>query len=476
MKQLFTILFLATAAVLDAKPLPNIIVILTDDMGYGDPGCYNPESKIPTPHIDRLAAEGLRFTDAHAPGPLCHVSRYGLLTGRYPFRKPIQWKNNAVIDEGRMTIASLLQGAGYQTAMVGKWHLGFFEDEKFEGPLRGGPADRGFHTYFGIRASTDIPPYFYIQDRMAIQPPSLHIEANSTEGWSPIQGEFWRAGGIAPDLKLEEVTPRFTEEAIQVIHSHADAEAEEPLFLYLAYPSPHTPWLPTGEFVGKTEVGLYGDFMHMVDHEIGRVLTALDESKLAEDTLVIFTVDNGPVWYPEDTERFGHDSCGGLRGMKADAWEGGHRMPFLARWPGTIDPARVTEQTICFTDLFATFAELTGQSIPEDQAPDSESFLSVLSGTQPEDEPVRNTPIVLQAGRQHMMIRAGDWKYISGPESGGFTKVDKQLVETLPKEQLYNLRDDLAETNNLVAQYPEKVAELKNQLQVIRETDSHPLR
>lgn len=194
--------------------LPNVVIILVDDMGYGDPGCFNPQSKIPTPNIDALARDGMRFTDAHAPGAVCHPSRYGLLTGCYPFRTDVSvWPRSSVIDRGQMTIASLLKSRGYRTAMVGKWHLGF--DEKgYDKPLRGGPVDRGFDSFFGIRASTDIPPYFFIRDDRAVAPPTGHIEASHGEGWSPVQEAFWRAGGIASDLKLEDVLPRFTEEAI----------------------------------------------------------------------------------------------------------------------------------------------------------------------------------------------------------------------------------------------------------------------
>lgn len=449
---------------------PNVVIILTDDMGYGDVGCYNSESKIPTPHIDSLAGQGMRFTDAHAPGPLCHVSRYGLMTGRYPFRKKIQWKNNAVIDEGRMTIASLLQGAGYDTSMVGKWHLGFFEDEKFEGPLRGGPADRGFDTYFGIRASTDIPPYFYIRGTKAVMPPSDYIEANNTPGWTNIQGEFWREGGIAQDLKLEEVMPRFTEEAVSLIRDHGAGDSEKPLMLYLAYPAPHTPWLPSEEFLGKSGAGIYGDFVHMVDHQIGQVVDAIDKAGMTEDTLLIFTADNGPVWYDEDVENFDHDSSGGLRGMKADAWENGHRMPFIVRWPGKVKAGSVSDATICFTDIFKTLADITDSVVPEGQAPDSDSFLAVLDGSQKEGDPVRG-PIALQAGRGHFMIRSGDWKLITGPESGGFSKMDKAAVRELPRQQLYNLRDDIGETNNLQAEFPGKVKELEAALALIRNAE-----
>jgi len=453
-----------TSPLVMAAETPHVVVILVDDMGYGDPGCFNPDSKIPTPHIDRLAEEGLRFTDAHAPGPLCHVSRYGLMTGRYPFRKEIRWKNNAVIDEERLTLPAMLRGQGYRTAMVGKWHLGFFEDEKFEGPLRGGPADRGFQSSFGMRASTDIPPYFYIRGTRAVMPPTGYIEANATEGWSPIQGEFWRAGGISPDLVLEEVTPRFTEEAISVIRDHAARESREPLFLYLAYPGPHTPWLPLGEFVGSTEVGLYGDFMHMIDAEIGKVLDVLEDAKMDDDTLVVFTSDNGPVWYDVDVEKFRHDSAGGLRGMKADAWEGGHRMPFILRWPAGMKGGGTTDRTICFTDLFATLGELTGAEIPTGQAPDSVSFLPTMRGE--EAEPRK--PIVMAAGRQHFIVRSGDWKLITGPGSGGFSRIPEKELKSLPPVQLYNLREDLGETTNLQARYPDKVEELKQVLAEIR--------
>ncbi|RMG38031.1 MAG: arylsulfatase, partial [Planctomycetota bacterium] len=250
-------------------PRPHVVLILVDDMGYGDPRCFNPQSKIPTPNIDRLAREGIRFTDAHAPGPLCHVSRYGLLTGTYPFRARVgQWAQRPVIEADQETIATLARRAGYATAMVGKWHLGLHE-HGYDRPLRGGPVDRGFDSFFGIRASTDIPPYFYIRNDRAVQPPTGRIEENHTPGWSPIQGAFWRAGGIAPDFKHEEVLPRFTDEAIAVIRQHAAGtqSGRQPLFLYLAYPAPHTPWLPDQRFRGSSGAGLYGDFAAMVDAE-----------------------------------------------------------------------------------------------------------------------------------------------------------------------------------------------------------------
>lgn len=451
---------------------PNIVVILVDDMGYGDPGCFNSKSKIPTPHINSLARDGMRFTDAHAPGPLCHMSRYGLLTGRYPFRTNVNlWRKQPLIEEGQMTIASLAKSQGYRTAMVGKWHVGFKEDG-YDKPLPGGPVDRGFDSYFGIRASTDIPPYFYIRDNKAVAPPTNHIEANASEGWSPIQGAFWRAGGIAPNLALKDVLPRFTNEAVQVIEKHAADEnggkAKKPLMLYLAYPAPHTPWLPDKEFAGVSGAGMYGDFLMMVDDQIGRVLASLKKSGMNDDTLVIFSSDNGPVWYESDVEKYDHDSSGGLRGMKADAWEAGHRMPFIARWPKQVKAGTTSKQLVCFTDLLATFADITGAKLPHDAGPDSFSFLPALTGKKLTGSSLR-TQIAMKPGSAKIMtFRSGDWKLITGLGSGGFSKPKSVKAEAgAPNGQLYNLANDLGETTNLYAEHPEIVARLTAEMNKI---------
>jgi len=463
----------AFTACTSSDQLPNVVIILVDDMGYGDPGCYNSASKIPTPHIDQLASEGMRFTDAHAAGALCHPSRYGLMTGQYPFRTDVSvWRKKPTIKENQITVASLLRSRGYHTAMVGKWHLGFLENG-YENPLPGGPVDRGFDSFFGIRASTDIPPYFYIRDDQAVAPPTDHIDAESSEGWSPIQGSFWRAGGIAPGLELKDVLPRFTEEAIEVITDHTDNDVhkEKPLMLYLAYPAPHTPWLPSPEFEGKSAAGMYGDFLMMVDAQIGMVLGALDEAGMSENTLLVFSSDNGPVWYDIDAKRFGHDSSGGLRGMKADAWEAGHRMPFIVRWPGRVRPGSVSDQTICFTDLMATCAAVTNRDLPENAGPDSYSFLPVLIGEQPNEQPIR-PPIVMQSGNGSMLIRSGDWKLINQLGSGGFS--EPKHIEPGPGDpegQLYNLAKDPGETNNIYSEYPDIVARLKLEMKQIVENN-----
>ncbi len=442
----------------DGKTLPNILVILVDDMGYGDLKSFNPDSKIPTPNLEKLAREGMRFTDAHAPGPLCHLSRYGLMTGRYPFRANTgAWRTKASIKKGQTTIASLLRGKGYRTAMVGKWHLGF-DENGYDKPLPGGPVDVGFETFFGIRASTDIPPYFYIRGNRAVSEPSARIASNYSDGWSRIQGAFWRAGGISPGLRLKDVLPLFTEEAVKVIQTH-EVTAAKPLFLYLAYPAPHTPWLPSEKFKGTSGAGMYGDFTAMVDDEIGRILQALELRNLTANTLVIFTSDNGPVWYEDDVRRFAHEASGGLRGMKADAWEGGHRMPFLLRWPGVVEGGQATSHLVCFTDLLATFSEITSSPLPDDQSFDSESFLSILRDPLSPHPP--RGPIVMQAGSGAMMIRDGDWKLIDQLGSGGFS-APKRLKPGPgdPEGQLYNLAADPSEKSNLWDKHPEIVRKL----------------
>jgi len=457
---MLALLMAATASPALAAGPPHIVVILVDDMGYGDLRSYNPQSKIPTPHIDRLAAEGMRFTDAHAPGPLCHPSRYGLMTGRYPFRTDVSlWPTRPLIDEGQVTLPSMLRGAGYATAMVGKWHLGFAEDG-YDKPLRGGPVDRGFDSFFGLRASTDIPPYFYIRGDRAVMPPTGHIDA----GASPIQGAFWREGGIAPDLKLGDVLPRLTDEAISVIEKRRGAE--KPLMLYLAYTAPHTPWLPSPAFRGKSGAGEYGDFLMMVDHEIGRVLAALESARMLDNTLLVFASDNGPVWYPADVARFGHDSAGGLRGMKADAWEAGHRMPFIVRWPGTVRAGSVCDQTMSFTDVLATMANVVGKNLPAGAGPDSFSILPALKGGT-----FQRAPVVMQSGSSGLMtIRSGRWKLIEGLGSGGFSQPSRITPGAGdPAGQLYDLAADLAETTNRFAAEPDVVERLRAEMRRIVE-------
>ncbi|MBC8354680.1 MAG: arylsulfatase [Planctomycetes bacterium] len=447
-------------AEIDSDLYPNIVVIMADDMGFGDPGCNNSESKIETPNINRIANEGLRFTDAHSPASWCTPTRYGLLTGRYPFRTSLGWRHRPVIEENRLTLPAMLSAHGYRTAMVGKWHLGFTVEDLAE-VHQGGPVDRGFSSWFGIPASLDIPPYYYIEGKRAVAPPTDSIGDMNTKGWSPIQGEFWRAGGLAPGFKHVDVLPTLTARAEKEILAHGKSNADKPLFLYLALPAPHTPWVPTKEFAGRSKVPLYGDFVMQVDATVGRVLAALDEAKMTEDTLVVFTSDNGPVWYEEDEVKYGHRATSIYRGMKGDAWEGGHRMPFVVRWPARINAGRVTNQLACHTDLFSTCASIVGHDLPEDAAEDSIDLSGVLTGEADESKRLRETLIVNSTGA-FLTVRSGSWKLIPFRGSGGFSKprVIRDVPRGEPKGQLYDLAADPAETKNLYDEHPEIVKEL----------------
>jgi len=444
----------------ETKARPNIILIMLDDMGYGDAGCYNPESKIPTPNIDRLAKQGMRFTDAHAPGALCVPSRFGFLTGRYPSRH-----KGYNIKSGTETIASVLKRHSYRTAMVGKWHNGFENINGWKGKLDGGPCGSGFEYFFGIPHSLDIQPYLYIENNHVIQAPTGNTvrgkEATAgiydSTNWNRIQGAFWRSGKIAPDFKHSEVLGKFTSKAISYIDNHGNTQSKKPFFLYLAYAGPHTPWLPSAEFKGKSKAGLYGDFLMEIDHEIGKVMEALKQAGFKEDPLIMLSSDNGPVWYPQNVKKYGHSSVGPLRGMKADAFEGGHRMPFIASWPGKIPANSVCTDTICLTDIMRTLASVIGEELPEGVGVDSYDILPLLLGEK--KEAVRDITIHKS---KFLAIRKGKYKYLDGKDSGGFSK--EKVSPGAPPGQLYDLENDLGETENLYSKHPEIVKSMKEQL------------
>jgi len=463
----------ATALAAEQPRRPNILIVLADDLGYGDPGCYNPASKIPTPNIDRLAREGMRFTNAHAPASVCVPTRYGLLTGRYPFRTSLNWGRRAVIAEDRLTLPAMLAEAGYATACVGKWHLGFDggPDYDYTEPLRGGPVDRGFDAYFGIPHSLDIQPYYYIRGNRAVEPPTDTVKASSSPDWSPIQGKFWRAGRIAPGFEHEEVLPRLGQESIAWLEQHGRSKPDEPFFLYVALASPHTPWLPDEQFRGQSGAGLYGDFVMHTDHVVGRILDTLDRLELADDTLVFFTSDNGPIWYERDIERFdGHRSTLDLRGMKGDAWEGGLRMPFLARWPGRVPAGSISDGMINHTDFLATLAALIDYKLPGEAGEDSVNFLPALAG-KPLDKPVREH-MITTSSRGVISLYRGPWKLIPQLGSGGFISKPSKIEPAPggPQGQLYNLERDRGERNNLWSEKPELVGELTALLQTLKES------
>ncbi|WP_201750073.1 sulfatase family protein [Tautonia marina] len=449
---------------------PHIVLILLDDLGFGDLGCNNPDAKTVTPRIDSFASEGLRFTDAHAPGSVCVPSRYGLLTGRDPWRASLDWQREAIIDADRLTLPSLLQDAGYTTAMVGKWHQGFDGgiDFAYDQPLTGGPVDRGFDTFFGMHASLDIPPYFYINGSSVVAAPTLTIDDHfSPAPWSRIQGAFWRAGPIAPGFVMEQVLPRFTDEAIASLDRFATDHPDDPSFLYLALTAPHTPWLPDDRFLDLGEAELYGAFVAHVDLEVGRVLDALDRLGRRDETLVILASDNGPVWDPKDIDRTGHRATGPFRGMKGDAWEGGHRVPFLVRWPGQTPEGTITDALLSFTDLLATFAAIVGRDLPDDAGEDSFNLLPIWRG-QPLDRPIRET-LVTQSSSGVLAVRRGPWKLIPTLGSAGFS-LPRRLdpAPDGPTGQLYHLATDPSEQHNRFADHPEIVAELTSLLDHLR--------
>ncbi len=449
--------------------LPNIVFILADDMGYGDLGCYNSDSKIPTPHIDKLAKSGIRFTNAHAPAAWCVPSRYGLLTGQYPGRLDNYNVRKSLIKEGQETIASLLQRNGYTTACVGKWHLGFDEvdwaDPSHIKTMKGGPVERGFDYFFGMHASLDIQPYFYIENGAAVQSPTETIEAGFSPGaTSEVSGGFYRKGAISPDFKHSQVLDKFLEKALGFIDRHQKNTPETPFFLYLPLTAPHTPWLPKVEFVGKSEAGEYGDFTMQVDAWVGQVSAYLKENNLQKNTIVIFTSDNGPVWFDEDVAKFNHRSTGVFRGRKMDAWEGGSRMPFIVSGPSRFQSGIETSRMIGFTDMMATLADLTGDNTFNEEQYDSRSFLSELTGQSRQS--IRNEWVV-----EKKAYLRDNWKYIKGNGMGRLLikygpNKESIVIEDIPGE-LYNLAEDPSEQNNLYDTHPEIVKAMDDRLHQI---------
>jgi len=449
--------------------LPNIIYILADDMGYGDVSALNDESKIQTPNIDRLANEGMRFTDAHSGSAVCTPTRYGILTGRYCWRSRLKkgvlgGYSEPLIEDGRMTVATLLKQSGYNTACVGKWHLGMDmpttdgktpgpENTDWKGTIKNGPTAKGFDYFFGISASLDMDPYVYIENDRLTAVPDRIVE----ESASPA---FWREGPIAPDFEFIEVLPTLTDKATDYI----DQQAKEgnPFFLYFPLPAPHTPIVPTPKFQGKSGLNPYADFVIQTDHTVGRILKALDRNKLTDNTLVIFTTDNGcspQAKFPE-LEAQGHFPSYVFRGHKADIFEGGHRIPFVVRWPLRIKPAGKSDETICLTDLMATCAAIAGKKLGPDAGEDSYNLLPAMLGEKSK-KPIREAT-VHHSINGSFSIRQGKWKLELCPGSGGWSdpKPKKAKSMGLPSVQLYDLENDIGEKTNVQDKHPEIVKQL----------------
>ncbi len=457
---------------------PNIVLILADDLGYGDVQCNNPErGKIPTPKIDRLAAQGMRFTDAHTSSGVCSPTRYALLTGRYHWRSRLQagivkYLGEPLIAPDRLTIAGLLRQHGYRTAAIGKWHLGWdwsiAPDQRalfaparaakltdahraawkdvYARPIGGGPTTRGFDEYFG----TDVPnwpPYCFIENDRTAGTPSEFLPAALLE-----KNLASLPGPALPGWKLEDILPALADRACKFIER--PAHRTQPFFLYLPLTSPHTPIAVSPEWRGRSGLNDYADFVMETDAVVGRVLASLEKSGAAEKTLVVFTSDNGCAPYigAKELEAKGHFPSGPLRGYKADAWEGGHRVPFLVRWPGEVKAGSRCDQLVQQTDLMATFAELLGTKLPAAAGEDSVSLLRLLRGA---DVPVREYAIS-HASSGLPSLRKGSWKIIFGEGGGGYGP----KPGAARAGQLYDLASDPGETKNLWEEKPALVAEL----------------
>jgi arylsulfatase A len=478
---------------------PNVVLLYADDMGVGDVAAANPESKIATPHLDRLVREGTRFTNAHSSSGICTPSRYALLHGRYHWRKfhgIVNAFDRPVLDPARTTLAELLRSQGYRTACIGKWHLGWDWDairrpgaeprpdgkQKIFGPeafdwsqrIPGGPLDHGFDSYFGDDVP-NFPPYAWFEDDRVVTPPTVNLALTG----QPAEGNWEaRLGPSVAGWDFHAVMPRLTQRAVEWIGRQ---DRETPFFLYFPFTSPHAPIVPAAGFAGRSPAGGYGDFVMQTDAAVGAVLDALEARGLLDDTLVIFTADNGPEAYAyERVRRHGHRSMGPLRGVKRDLWEGGHRVPFLVRWPGRVPAGRAEDGLLSQIDLFATIAGFVGAPIPTDGGPsasceDSVDQQAVFMGAGPS---ARDT-LVHNTNPGGYAIRHGDWVLVD-LKSGGVTGVPKwydeangYAAQTLPGE-LYDLRVDPGQHRNRYADEPDRVADLQQRLRAIRDGTGRP--
>ncbi|MCD6361703.1 MAG: arylsulfatase [Armatimonadetes bacterium] len=452
---------------------PNIVFIMADDMGYGDPGCYGAE-KIPTPNMDRLAAEGMRFMDAHSSSAVCTPSRYSVMTGRYCWRTRLQsgvmWGySEPLIEPDRLTVAEMLRGCGYATGAFGKWHLGLgwhrtgaIENDREEDgsnidhtvPLTDSPIHHGFDTYWGIAASLDMPPYCFIEDDHTVGIPSVEKEP-----YNPQQ----RKGLMAPDWRDDLVDVTFAEKACEFIDRCRAEDPQRPFFVYLPASAPHRPCVPPDFMKGVSQAGPRGDMVAVYDWVVGQVMETLDRHGIADDTLLIVTSDNGARATCFDGNDYGHRSCGDLRGQKADIWDGGHREPFLVRWPGVVPAGTVCHETVGLMDLMATAADIVGCDLPADAAEDSVSILPALRGEEL-DRSIREAT-VHHSLTGMFALRQGPWKMIRGLGSGGFSEPRKLEPEPGgPEGQLYNLETDPQETTNLWQDEPAVVERLSKLL------------
>lgn len=497
----FCAVLLAVACVLSvasrgfaAEPSrPNVLVLYADDLGFGDLGCYNPESKIPTPNLDRLASEGMRFTDGHSSSGICTPSRYALLTGRHHWRDfhgIVGAMGKSVFKPERLTMPEMLRAKGYKTAAIGKWHLGWDWEairkpdakpigegrRKFFGPdaydwnkqIPDGPLAHGFDSYFGDTV-INFPPYCWIEnDRVQRAPDTVMDSAK----WKPIKEGNWecRPGPMASDWDPYENIPTTTARGVEFIK--AQKESEQPFFLYFAFPSPHAPIIPNDQFDGKSAAGPYGDFVVETDDACGQLLQALKDSGQADNTVVIFSADNGPERYAYARDKkYDHWSAKPFRGLKRDIYEGGHHVPFVVKWPGVTRAGEVSQALVSQVDIMATLAEKLQFELPETAAEDSHSLVPILAG---ESSSVRSSH-VHNTYKGGYAIRSGKWLLIDA-KHGYVSARNKEweVKHEYPKDddapvELYDLTVDIGQRNNVAADYPDQVATMRSLLNTIRE-------
>lgn len=465
---------------------PNIIYILTDDLGYGDIRGLNPNSKIPTPNLDRMVEEGVHFTDAHSNSSVSTPTRYGILTGRYAFRSNLKKGvlysySPPLIEPTRVTIASFLSENGYNTACIGKWHLGlnWFINKKsdidtiphnsflpigeekvdFTKQVKGGPDELGFNYSYILPASLDMSPYCYIRNGFVVNPPTAYTAEKNQEVEG--RGVFWRAGRMSENFDFYNALPDFVDTACTYIRNNAHQEA--PFFMYLALPSPHTPWVPQKNYEGKSGAGRYGDYVFMTDDLIGRILKTIKSENMEENTIIIVTSDNASDWRPSDIDEWNHRANYIFKGRKADIYEGGHRIPFIAQWKGVIPAGHKSGQIMCTTDLIGTIAGMLRINMPEKGAEDSYNLWPAFIGN-PKKE-IRNA-IIHHSYEGFFSIRQGKWKFTPHLGSGGFTdpvSIPSPINSSVGT--LYDLKTDPQEKNNLFEKQPEIVSKLNSLLE-----------
>lgn len=483
---------------------PNIVFIFADDMGYGDISGLNPYARTQTPAIDKLIGKGITFTEAHASASVCTPSRYGLLTGRYAFRseaaaRGIDGFTRLVIEPDRETLATILKNVGYTTACIGKWHLGVgwqtndgkvprldtktgYSNVDYTKNISSGPNDYGFDYSFIHPASLDIPPYLFLRNHQVVDADMIlttdHYPARLENTvfaydkkhtddlavyWE--KGVWWRQGEMSRSFRVENCHAEIVDEGVRFIDNQADSNPGKPFFLYLPLTGPHTPWMSSEQFRGTSAAGLYGDFISDIDNSVEQIHQALIRHGLEENTILIFSSDNGAKWPQEEIELYSHDSNYGRKGQKGDIWDGGHRVPLIISWPRKINGGSTCHQLVSLTDFFATFCHITGQKPKVTQSNDSFSFLHILYG---KTEKIVRETMVHHSSSGFYGIRSGNWKFIDGLGSGGFTNPTRLAPEhNGPTGQLYNLKEDQMESRNLFFQYPEKVEELSALLKEI---------